>query len=69
MLSRTPSPRYYKEYLEETKKIVREEDQSNSMAEIVREIESHRCGQEEEERRNAPSRSFFARTVPHGDVG
>lgn len=43
--------KYYSEYIKETRKIIREQDQSASAGEVVREIESHRCGQEEKERR------------------
>lgn len=50
MPSRIPSPRYFREYLEETRKDVRERDQSDVMSEIVREIESHASDLEEEER-------------------
>lgn len=46
------SPKYYEEYLRETHKKIREQEQSDVVSEIVREIESHRSGLEEKERRD-----------------
>jgi hypothetical protein len=46
-----PRTSYYTEFIEETRKIIREIDQSASAAGIVREIEAHRSGQEEKEER------------------
>jgi len=48
------SPSYYKEYLEETYKIIREQDQSSVMSGIVREIETHASEREEKERYASP---------------
>lgn len=53
------SPSYYKEYLEETYKIIREQDQSSVMSGIVREIETHASEREEKERYASPKSCFF----------
>jgi hypothetical protein len=49
---------YYDEFIKETRKIIREQDQSVSTGEIVREIESHIGGQEEKERREMSDLDF-----------
>lgn len=43
---------YYNEFIKETRKIIREQNQSARAVDIVREIESHRSGQEEKEKRD-----------------
>jgi hypothetical protein len=45
---------YYGEYIRETRKIIREQDQTNVVSDVVREIESHRSGLEEKEMRTDP---------------
>lgn len=50
------SPRYFKEYLEKTLRVVREQDQSGSMSDIVRETESRISDLEEEEHSNVKRR-------------
>ena len=42
---------YYEEYIKETRKDIREQDQSTVASDLVREIESHRSGIEEKEMR------------------
>jgi hypothetical protein len=42
---------YYEEYIKETRKDIREQDQSTVVSDLVREIESHRSGIEEKEMR------------------
>lgn len=49
---------YYDEYLKETSKIIREQDQSTGMSDIVREIEIHSSEMEEEERNNVTARDI-----------
>jgi hypothetical protein len=50
----TKSKDYYAEYIKETRKIIREQDQTNEVSDVVREIESHRSGIEEKEMRTDP---------------
>ncbi|KKM91753.1 hypothetical protein LCGC14_1225480 [marine sediment metagenome] len=45
---------YYTEFIKETQKIVREQDQTTEVSDLVREIESHRSGLEEKEMRTNP---------------
>ena len=45
---------YYGEYIRETRKIIREQDQATEVSDLVREIESHRSGLEEKEMRTDP---------------
>lgn len=52
---------YYSEFIKETRRIIREQDQSAGASDIVREIESHRAGLEEKEERDM-------RTNPVGDM-
>lgn len=42
---------YYGEFIKETRKIIREQDQTKVVSDVVREIESHRSGLEEKEMR------------------
>lgn len=49
MVRKTKS--YYEEYIKETHKDIREQDQTTSVSDLVREIESHRSGLEEKEMR------------------
>jgi len=45
---------YYTEFIRETRKIIREQDQTTVVSDVVREIESHRSGLEEKEMRTDP---------------
>jgi hypothetical protein len=45
---------YYAEFINETRKIIREQDQTTVVSDLVREIESHRSGLEEKEMRTDP---------------
>ncbi len=45
---------YYTEFIKETQKIIREQDQTKEVPDVVREIESHRSGLEEKEMRTNP---------------
>ncbi|KKN00866.1 hypothetical protein LCGC14_1133640 [marine sediment metagenome] len=42
---------YYTEFIKETQKIIREQDQTKEVSDVVREIESHRSDLEEKENR------------------
>ena len=50
----TKNREYYSEFIRETQKIIREQDQTNVVSDVVREIESHRSGLEEKEMRTDP---------------
>lgn len=45
---------YYAEFVNETRKIIREQDQATEVSDLVREIESHRSDLEEKEMRTDP---------------
>lgn len=59
MSLKIPSPQYYKEYLDETRKTICEKEQSKIASQIVREIEIQRGGKEEEERRTVSSKIIY----------
>lgn len=50
----TKNKDYYSEFIKETRKIIREQDQTTVVSDIVREIESHRSDLEEKEMRTDP---------------
>ncbi len=51
MVTRNNTLKYYTEFIKETRKIIREQDQTTEVSDVVREIESHRSGLEEKEMR------------------
>lgn len=63
------TPSYYREYIEETHKVIREDEQGKEPSDVVREVERHFCAKEEKERRDGTSRSHPPRRVRDGDSG
>ena len=49
---------YYSEFIKETQKIVRDQDQTTEVSDLVREIESHRSGLEELEEKEMRTNSL-----------